>query len=77
MSREGDTCLLKMSTFLPRQTDHLWAPNCIRIVEYEIAKTTVETNIRSPCSSLLFSSLFPESESSSIAFAELWAWQPA
>jgi len=57
MSRESETCLLKLSNLfffcLDRQFI-FWAPNCIRIVEYEIAKTTVETNVRSLCPSLLF-----------------------
>jgi hypothetical protein len=47
---ESETCLLKRLPyfFFVARTDHLGPPpNCIRIVEYEIAKTTVETNVLS------------------------------
>ena len=71
VERTRDLSFLEQCTFfcLDRQIT-FWAPNCIRIVEYEIAKTTVETNcVRCP----LFSLKLPES--SITVFAESWLWR--
>lgn len=56
VERTRDLSFLEQCTFfcLDRQII-FWAPNCIRIVEYEIAKTTVETKV---CTLSLLS-LFP------------------